>query len=394
MHRLLARFLRELGLLDLLFQLGQLVATFLVAQLLLDRLHLFVEVVLALRLLHLALDARADALLDLQHGDLALHQAEHLLQPLRDRDGFEHGLLVGDLHREMRGDGVAELAVVLDLLDHADDFRRDLLVELHIAFELGHDRARERFGLDLVAHLVGEHDRARLVVVGALVVVLQDLGALRALDQHLHGAVGQLEQLQHAGERADLEDRVGRRIVVGGVLLRREQDERVALHHLFERLDRLLAPDEQRHDHVREDHDVAQRKNRVGARFAGSRCRPWLGGGHGLILVVVPLPRSPRMCSRREVPRTIPEAGGQTISRRTRRAIGNVPEPESNRRFSCTLGGRATGVCQVNPWKPAKIRPMWPARHDSRGLAVMPGRPPLPGQAEAAPSAARSERSA
>ena len=104
----------------------------------------------------------------------------------------------------------------------------------------------------------------------------EDLGALGALDQHLHGAVGQLEQLQHARERADLEDRIGRRIVVGRVLLRREQDEGVAPHHLFQRLDRLLAADEERHDHVREDHDVAQRQNRIGARFAGSGSRPWL----------------------------------------------------------------------------------------------------------------------
>ena len=65
-RRLLAGFLRELGLLDLVFELGEFVATFLVAQLLLDRLHLLVQVVLALGLLHLALDARADALLDLQ----------------------------------------------------------------------------------------------------------------------------------------------------------------------------------------------------------------------------------------------------------------------------------------------------------------------------------------
>ena len=84
-RRLLARFLGELGLLDLVFEFGEFVAAFLVAKLLLDRLHLLVEVVLALGLLHLALDARADALLDLQDGDFALHQAEHLLEPLGDR---------------------------------------------------------------------------------------------------------------------------------------------------------------------------------------------------------------------------------------------------------------------------------------------------------------------
>ena len=83
MLRLLAGFLGQLGLGDLLFEIGELVATFVVAELLLDRLHLLVEIILALGLLHLALDARADALLDLQHGDLALHQAQHLLQALR-----------------------------------------------------------------------------------------------------------------------------------------------------------------------------------------------------------------------------------------------------------------------------------------------------------------------
>ena len=141
--------------------LGELVAAFLVAELLLDRLHLLVEVVLALGLLHLPLDAGADALLDLQHRDFALHQAEHLLEPLGDRRGLQDRLLVGNLDGEMRGDGVGELGVVLDLLDHADNLGRHLLVELHVVLELGDDRARERLGFDLLADDVGEHDRAR-----------------------------------------------------------------------------------------------------------------------------------------------------------------------------------------------------------------------------------------
>src|SRR5262249_38154042 len=32
---------------------------------------------------------------------------------------------------------------------------------------------------------------------------------------------------------------------------------------LLERIDRLLAPDEQRHDHIGEDYDVAQRQDRI-----------------------------------------------------------------------------------------------------------------------------------
>ena len=268
MLRLLARLLRQLGALDLLFQLGDLVLAVLVAEFLLDRLHLLVEVVLALRLLHLPLDAGADALFHLQHGDFALHQAEHLLEPLGDARRLQDDLLVGNLDGEMRRHGIGELGVVVDLLDDADDFRRHLLVELHIAFELVDDRARQRFGLDLIAGGIREHDRVGLEIVLAIGVA-RHLRARGALDQHLHGAVGQLEQLQHARERADGVDRVRRRIVVGGVLLRRQQNEGVRAHDFFERLDRLFAADEKRNDHVREDNDVPQRQHRIGPAFAG-----------------------------------------------------------------------------------------------------------------------------
>src|SRR6516225_3240543 len=84
---LLARLLRELGLLDLVLDFGELVLAFRVVDLFLDRLHLLVEKNLALGLLHLPLDAGADALLHLQHRNLAVDQAEHLLQPLGDRRG-------------------------------------------------------------------------------------------------------------------------------------------------------------------------------------------------------------------------------------------------------------------------------------------------------------------
>ena len=296
MVRLVARLLRELGLLDLVLELGELVLAVLVAQLLLDRLHLLVEVVLALGLLHLALDARADALLDLQHGDFALHQGEHLLEPLGNRGRLQDLLLLGNLDREMRGDRVGELGVVLDLLDDADHLGRHLLVELHIVLELVDDGARERFRLDLLAGVVGENDRIGLVIFGAVGVAL-DLGARGALDQHLHGAVGQLEQLQHARERAGLVDRVGRRVVVGRVLLGGEQDERVGAHDLFKRLDRLLAADEERNDHVREHDDVPQRQNGIGPGFTGDQRGARLCASHGpssLLLCPSPATRGMR----------------------------------------------------------------------------------------------------
>ena len=260
-ERLLARLLGELDRLDALLELGHFVLALFVAELLLDRLHLLVEVVLALRLLHLALDARADALLDLQDRNLALHQGEALLEALGDRAHLEDGLLVGELDRQMRGDRVGELAVVVDLIDRAHHLGRDLLVELHIALEFGDDRTRQRFRLDLVDRVVGDRPGLGLEVVLSGRIT-GHLRPRRPFDQHLHRAVGQLQELQDARQRSGGKDRVRGGIVVGGVLLRREQDRLVRLHHLFERADRLLASDEQRHDHVRKDHDVAQRQDR------------------------------------------------------------------------------------------------------------------------------------
>ena len=325
-----ARLLRELGLLDLVFDLGELVLAFLVAELLLDRLHLLVEVILALGLLHLALDARADALLDLQHGDFALHQAEHLLQPLGDGRRLQDHLLVGNLDREMRGHRVGELGIVLDLLDHADHFRRHLLVQLHIVLELVDDRARKRLGLDLLAAGVRQHDGVGLIVLGAVGVVL-DLGARSALDQHLDGAVGQLEQLQHARERADLEDGTRRRVIVGRVLLGREQDEGIGTHHLFERLDRLFASNEKRDDHVREDDDVAQRQYRISAGFAGDQRRLWLCASHGPRSLLLCPPPVTRGCGITVECRGGPgrEHGSAPVGAPVRQRVGTKPSPEN-----------------------------------------------------------------
>ena len=308
MRGLLARFLGELGLLDLVFQLLQLVATFLVAELLLDRLHLLVEVVLALRLLHLPLDAGADALFHLQDGDLALHQAEHLLQALGDGQRLQDVLLVGNLDGKMRSDGVGELGVILDLLDHADHFGRHFLVQLHIIFEFGDHRARHGLRFHAVTRVVGERGRVGFIVV-APVGVLENLCARGALDQHLDGAVGQLEQLQDARQRADLENRIGRRIVVGSVLLRGQQDKGVGTHHFFQRLDRLFTADEERNDHVREHHDVAQRQNRIGPGFAGLQLGPWFSGHWPIGPFVVPPSLDPRLRHRHISAGTVGQGG-------------------------------------------------------------------------------------
>ena len=263
---LLARFLAQLGLADLLLELRQFVlAVLALAELLLNGFHLLIQVVLALGLLHLPLDAVADALLHLEDADLALHEAVDLFQPLGDGRQLEQLLLVADLERQVLRDGVRELRSLLDLVDRDQDLRRHLLVELDVLLELTDHRAAE--GLELGLVLLRIDDRLGLGLEEFLGVrVARDPRALGALDQHLHGPVRQLEKLEDGRDRADLVDIVHAGIVVARVLLRREQDLLVVAHHVLERAHRFVAPDEQRDDHMRKDDDIAQRQDRIEAR--------------------------------------------------------------------------------------------------------------------------------
>jgi hypothetical protein len=72
----------------------------------------------------------------------------------------------------------------------------------------------------------------------------------------------------------DREDVLLARIVGLRLALRGEDQLLVTGHRFFERVDRLLAPDEQRHHHVREHDDVAQREQGQGPR-AASHIRPY-----------------------------------------------------------------------------------------------------------------------
>ncbi len=127
--------------------------------------------------------------------------------------------------------------------------------------ELGHHGARQRVQLAVVADLLLEHLGVGLEEIRVL-GELGDTGTLAAFHQHLHRAVGQLEQLQDRADRAHRIDVGGHGLVLARILLGHQKNLLVVLHHVFQRPDRLLAADEQRHDHVREDHDVAKRKNR------------------------------------------------------------------------------------------------------------------------------------
>ncbi len=238
------------------------------AELLLDRAHLLVEVVLLLRALHLLLDAGADLALDLEHLDLGLHQREHLFEALPGGRELEQALAVLELEVEVRDDGVGEPGRRGHRRHRVEDLGRNLAVQLDVGLEGGVDRANERRHLDRAVLGVREHlDLAGVERVRPDEAL--DRRSRLALDEHLHGAVGKAQELQDRPERADAVDVLRPRIVDLVVLLRREQQLAVAGDRVFERLDRARPPDEERDDHVREDDDVAQREQRDRARPGG-----------------------------------------------------------------------------------------------------------------------------
>jgi hypothetical protein len=149
---LLARLLGQLGLGDPLLQLADLVLAVLgIAQLALDRLHLFVEVVFALGPLHLALDPALDLLLDLQDRHSDCISAVDRLQPLGHRQRLQQLLLARDLDRKMARDHIGQLGRVRGVGHHRQRLFGHVLLELDIALELAGDRAGQRLDRRLVA---------------------------------------------------------------------------------------------------------------------------------------------------------------------------------------------------------------------------------------------------
>jgi len=262
------------------FELLDVGALFAFAQLLLNGLDLLIQVVVALALFHLLLHAAADPLFDLENVDFGFQLREQAFEALGGADDLEHLLLLLEFQRKMRGDRVGQAAGVIDAGERGQDLRGDLLVEFYVLLELGNDRAAQGLGLGALDGVrLDRGDLAGEVRIGVFDAV--DAGALGALDQHLDGAVGQLEHLQDAGDAADLVDVFGSGIILAGGFLGHQHDALARFHRNLERADGARTADEQRDDHVREHHDVAQRQqgkvDRVGRQGLAGRHRRFLG---------------------------------------------------------------------------------------------------------------------
>ena len=85
-----------------------------------------------------------------------------------------------------------------------------------------------------------------------------DACALLTFDQHLDGAVGQLQHLQNRRNATDIKHVGDQRIIFSRGFLRDQHDATICFHGRFQGLDAFGSSHKQGDDHVREHHDISQ----------------------------------------------------------------------------------------------------------------------------------------
>ncbi len=280
----LRHLLGNLLLLELLPVAGDLVREVVgVAELLLDRLELLPQEVLALRLVDLPARRPGDLLLHRQDADLPPQDLENGAQALDRGNRLEDPLRLLHLQLEVRGGEVGEARGVFEAGRDEHHLLRDLLAEGDRLLETFLHAPDERLELLRGRHRRRLHDARHLrAEVGLLPQVRVDLDPREPLHEEPDPAVGELQHPHHRGGGAGLEE-VGRPGILDGAVALGDEDEDALLRERrIDGGDRLLARDRERHDDVGEEDDVLQREDGkdVGDRDGLGRCRRRLGRAH------------------------------------------------------------------------------------------------------------------
>ncbi len=249
---------------DLLAQLfGIARGLVLLAQFLLDGLHLLAQVVLALRLLHPVLHFALDLVAQLLDLQLLGQVLVDLLQPHVHIGRLQHILLVASRERgQRRGNEVDHAAGIVNVAGDGRELIRqrrragdDLLEQRqHVALQALRSRrswARLISGMDSTR---GAHERRQLRVFG-------DLHALQALGEDEQALVGHAHHFVHHRQAADGEQ-VGGLGSVDARLALRHHNDGLVLTQRINQLNRAFAADGQRQHRVREQNGVAHGQNR------------------------------------------------------------------------------------------------------------------------------------
>ena len=177
------------------------------AELLLDRLQLLAQEVLALALLHLGLHLRLDLRAELEHLELAVEDRRDLAQPLLDVDRLEQLLpLLGLDRAQRRGDEVGERARVVDVRGGELELlgqvrRRAPMMRAKRPWTLRVSASTSGVSTSRVGQRLELADEVRVVVRRA-----RRAGPAEALDEDPQRPVGHLDHLVDDRDRADLVD--------------------------------------------------------------------------------------------------------------------------------------------------------------------------------------------
>ena len=234
-----------------------------VAQLVLNRAHLLLEVVVALLLVDLLLHALLNLVFQLGQLLLADQYFEQLAGAGQQAGGFQQRLavLVRQLH--VRADEVDDAALGVDVLNGERRLlghrRRDVDdIERHVA-----DRVHEGFELDALQ--IGRGiaqcgDTGPEVGFGSN--VFADLDLLQAVQDHREVAVGHFENLDDARRGTDLVHVVRRGVFdVAFALQHGAQNTAFGIHGAHQ-TDALVAAHRNGGDGAGKEHGAAQRENR------------------------------------------------------------------------------------------------------------------------------------
>ena len=256
-------FLREILVGDLFSELVDIRKLAVLAQLLLDDIHLLAEIIVALRAVDALLCPFHDLMLCVEDKDLVLQSVDQDLQSIGDRKGLEQKLLDFCVEQHIRRDEVSQIGRIVGQPDFKEDVGRELRGQLHVLFKgrLQGTHQRQITGRrDLLTAVLIRRHRCNHTRIGRR--RMDDDRAVQSLDHHAGGFFALLQNLGDLTHDAHLIDVVKGRFVQPGVDLRRQKNQLVALHRDLQRLFAALAADVKVEHHLRKDDDAPERQNR------------------------------------------------------------------------------------------------------------------------------------